>query len=230
MAGLRVEIDITGYVEEVDEARSKDIPFATAKALTRTAQDAQIEVKRDIGRLFTLRNSWTQQNIKITPAQKLSWPIEAEVYTDTGNASAPDYLVAQEDAALKVPHDGHLHVAIPTQILRSLIGKGTVIPAALRPNELLAAFTGTHVSRRSKADVRTPKSQQYEGFKAYSRGNLYIFVRRPNEKRGEILPFYLLVEETKVRAVLGMQETVERVAAERFEQHWDDAWAEIGGS
>ena len=240
MAGLTVKIDISGYVAQVEQARSRDIPFATAKALTRTAQDAQIEVKRDIVRLFHLRNAWTVQGIKITPAQKLSFPIEAEVYTDTGNGKAPDYLVAQEDSALKVAHEGHTHIAIPTEILRGLIGKGTIIPDALRPANLLSAYTAQHVSRvKDKLGgarlVRTPVAQQYVGFKQLVKGNLYILVRRPNARTSgklgphEVLPFYLLVPETKVRAVLGMQETVERVAAGRFEQHWDDAWDEITG-
>ena len=238
MAGVKVDIDISGYVEQVSQARSRDIPFATAKALTRVAQDSQVEVRRDITRLFSLRNSWTVQGIKITPAQKLSFPIAAEVYTDTGNAKAPDYLTAQEDSSLKVAHEGHQHIAIPTEILRNLIGRDTIIPDALRPANLLSAYTGTHGSRikdrlGGTRQVKTPTGQQYVGFKQLVNGRLYILVRRPTAQTAgrlgphAVLPFYLLVPETKVRAVLGMQETVERVVADRFEQHWDDAWAAI---
>lgn len=225
MPDIKVDIDISGYVEQVEQAQQKNIPFATAKALTRTAMDGQIEVKRDIQRKFTLRNDWTQRGIRITPAEKLSWPITAEVYTDTGTDAAPDYLLGQEDGGEKVPHNGHSYIAIPTKWLREIIGNSTVIPAALRPKELLAAFTATHVSRRSKKDVRTPIAQQYVGFKQYYKEHLYIFVRRPNGR--DIFPLYLLKPEVSVRAVLDMGQTVSSVANDRFAAHWDDAWDEI---
>ena len=228
MPNIRIAIDITGYVEEVNQARSRDIPFVTAKALTRTAQDAQSEVRRDVQQKFSLRNTWTQTGIRITPAEKLSWPITAEVYTDTGNAQAPDYLTGQEEGGEKVAHNGHAHIAIPTKYLRALIGQSTIIPAALRPNELLAAFTATHTSRRSKKMVKTPKAQQYVGFKQYVRGELYILVRRPNGSERDVLPFYHLVPEALLKPVLQMEETVTRVAEDRFETHWDDAWADLG--
>lgn len=225
MPQLGFSVDISGYIEEVDEARNRDIPFATALALTRTAQDAAIEVRRNAGYNFTLRNDWTQRNIKVAPAQKLSWPITAEVYTDTGNSSAPDYLEQQEDGGEKIPHEGHTYIAIPTKYLREIAGNG-VIPAALRPRELLAAFTGTHVGRRSKKDVRTPKALQFVGFKQWHNGDLYIFGRRPDSKR-DAIPLYLLKPEVEVRAVLDMEKTVGRIAEERFEVHWDDAWDSI---
>jgi hypothetical protein len=225
MPSLGFSVDISGYVEEVDAARNKDIPFATAVALTRTAQDAAIEVRRNAGQRFALRNDWTQRNIKVDPARKLSWPITAQVFTDTGNASAPDYLEQQEDGGEKVPHEGHNYIAIPTRYLREIVGGG-VIPAALRPKELLAAFTGTHIGRRSKKDVRTPRAQQFVGFKQWLRGELYIFGRRPDSRR-EAIPLYLLKPEVEVRAVLDMEKTVGSIAEERFEVHWDDAWDDI---
>lgn len=227
MVAPAVTIDVSGYVAMVDEARSKDIPYATSLALTRTAQDAQIEVRRNVGRLFTLRNTWTQQGIRFKPAEKLAWPITAEVFTDTGNAAAPDYLLGQEDGDRKVAHNGHVHIAVPTKILRDLIGNSAVIPAALRPKELLSAYTGTHVSRRSAKSVRTPKAQQFVGFIQAIRGKLYIIGRKPKAADRQVYPLYLLIPEAQVKAVLGMEATVEKITAERFEQHWDDAWSEI---
>ena len=84
--------------------------------------------------------------------------------------------------------------------------------------------------------MKTPTGQQYVGFKQLVKGRLYILVRRHTARTAgrlglhEVLPFYLLVPEVQVRKVLGMQETVERIAADRFEQHWDDAWADIVGT
>ena len=243
MAGVKVDIDISGYVEQVSQARSKDIPFATAKALTRVAQDAQIEVRRDVQRLFHLRNTWTQQGIRITPAQKLSWPIQSEVYTATANekTGAPDYLIRQDDGGEKVPFAGG-HIAIPTKYLRAVAPNA--IPDPLRPRNLLpigaklneaykgrfdGPSTGPAFQRLAGRRLDALGSREFIAFLKYDRaGTLCIFVRRRGSR--DVEPWYVLVTSGRVRPVLEMAETVAKVVTERFEQHWDDAWDAIENS
>lgn len=235
MAGLQIDIDITGYLKQVDQARSRDIPFATAKALTRTAQDAQIEVKRDITRLFTLRNSWTVDNIRITPAQKLSWPITAEVYTSTANSAtgAPDYLVRQEDGGERIPFGGRTYFAIPTSFLRQLAGGDrSPIPPALRPRALLelAQTDGKYTNRKGKLSRQSTLTREYYFFKViFKSGAPGIMARHVNDTRGAAVPLYVFVTSANIRKRLNMQQQVEQIAAERFSVHWDDAWDAIGG-
>lgn len=240
---IAVSIDISGYVENVTQARARDIPFATAKALTRTVQDAQIEMRRDVQREFALRNSWTQDGIRITPADKLQWPITAEVYTDTGNDSAPDYLVLQEDGGDKQHHGSEFDFAIPTRYLRRYAP--TTIPTPMRARNLLpvdvpiglpvrgmlyAPMTGTRGRYWSRIGTRKMKqigSSNYVAFKQYDRrGTLCIFVRIDGNREAE--PWYVLSPRAHVRAALNMLPTVEAIAEDRFEQHWDDAWEAIG--
>ncbi len=241
MANLRIDIDVTGYVEQVDQARNKDIPFVTAKALTRTAQDGQTEVRREEQRLFKLRNNWTQQGVKITPAQKLSWPIGSEVYTDTANAKtgAPDYLVKQDEGGEKVPHAGGGHIAVPTKYLRA--HAPGVIPDALRPRNLLPAdaqldtvyrgrldgpSTGSRFQRLSSKRIAAIGSAEFVAFLKYDHaGTLCIFVRVKGSRDPQ--PWYVLVTSATVRAVLQMVPTIEKVVNDRFETHWDDAWDEL---
>ena len=241
MPSLKVEIDISGYVAAVGEDRARNIPFAVAKALTRTAQDGQIEVKRELGQKFKLRNAWTQQGIRITPAQKLSWPIQAEVYTDTSNArtGAPDYLVAQDEGGEKVPFGGGHHLAIPTRYLRAHFPGA--IPDAVRPRNLLPAdaaigtayrgrldgpSTGPKFGRVSRKTLKSLGSAEFVAFlQVDHHGSLVLFVRRPGQRDPE--PWYVLVTSAHIRPVLQVAETVARIADERFEQHWDDAWDDI---
>lgn len=236
---MDVSIDISDFVANIDQAQAKDIPFATAKTLTRVAQDAQIEVKREIGKKFTLRNTWTQLGVKITPAEKLSWPITAEVYTDTGNASAPDYLTGQEDGLMKVPHNGNQHIAIPTKYLRARFPGA--IPPPVRPRNLLPADASENVTYKGRFDgpssgarfqrlsgrkLKQLGSREFVAFLRYDqRGTLCIFVRVSSSRDAE--PWYILTPEAHVRPVLQMADTVQRIAEERFETHWDDTWADI---
>lgn len=241
MPNVRVNIDITGYVEQVDQAKNRDIPFVTAKALTRVAQDGQTEMRRQAARKFHLRNTWTQQGIRFTPADKLSWPIHSEVFTDTSNGKtgAPDYLARQEDGGLKVPFGGRHYLAIPTKYLRA-IAPGP-IPNALRPRTLLPAdaqigqayrgrfdgpYAGPAYGRLGVRRLRSIGSSQYVAFLQYDRrGTLCVFVRIQGQRDPQ--PWYILTPQATVKAVLEMATTVAKVVDERFETHWDDAWDAI---
>lgn len=243
MASVNISIDISGYVADVEEARNKDIPYATAAALTKTAQDGQIEMRRQVAQKFHLRNTWTQQNIKITRAEKLSWPITAEVYTDTANAAtgAPDYLVRQEDGGEKVPHGGGANLAIPTKYLRQYAP--TIIPAPMRPRNLLPAdaklgehykgrfdgpTTGGRWQKMGAKRMKAVGSKEFVAFLQVSKaGTLCIFVRSAGKRDAE--PWYVLVPQAHVRAVLDMGITVQEVADSRFDTHWNDVWDSIRG-
>ncbi|MBF0171465.1 MAG: hypothetical protein HQK87_10345, partial [Nitrospinae bacterium] len=48
----------------------KQLRFAAAQALTRTAQDAQEEVKRQLPERFTIRTGWLARGIRIRPASR----------------------------------------------------------------------------------------------------------------------------------------------------------------
>lgn len=91
---------------------ARQIPFATAKALTKTVQQGQLEVIRTIESKFTLRTNWykpsNQIGIRITPAKKNN--LVAEVKS---NAS---FLNLHEKGLQKIPFGKY--IAIPTQNVR----------------------------------------------------------------------------------------------------------------
>ena len=61
------------------EGAARQMPFATALALTRTAQTAQAEVRARLPDTFEIRNNWISKGIRISPARKAS--LEASVHT-----------------------------------------------------------------------------------------------------------------------------------------------------
>ncbi|ABK45251.1 conserved hypothetical protein [Magnetococcus marinus MC-1] len=66
---IRVEAD-TRRVAQAADNLAKQVRYATALALTRTAQDAQAEVRRRLPERFTIRTGWVAKGIRVKPAKK----------------------------------------------------------------------------------------------------------------------------------------------------------------
>lgn len=111
---------------------AKQIPFATAVALTNTAKDAQSSVLGELSDAFTLRGVWYKPRnkfgIKIKPAKKTD--LQAEIGTDA------DWLELHESGGIKRPRGRH--IAIPTNNIRRL--KSGKISKVNRPRNLKRSF------------------------------------------------------------------------------------------
>ncbi len=231
MPTVRVTVDATEATKDLHEIQLRSLPYAMAASLTATAKDAQAEVKRGLGAKFTLRNRWTEQGIRITPAQKKSDVIQADVHTDTENRAtgAPDYLGLQEDGGEKVPHGGRQHLAVPTKYLRSMCPG--IIPAELRPRNLLAASAtdGRYTARTRKGQMALRNQKIVRGFVFFlatlKTGHPAIMGRYFTER--EAYPFYVLIPEANIKPRLHMEEDVERVVQQNFEKNWDAVWSRI---
>lgn len=102
----------------------KQVPFATALALTRTAQDVQAEVRRQLPRRFTIRNNWVSQGIRITKATKQD--LTATVY------SKDKFMKLQETGGVKTSKG--TAQGIPVDVKASARG---IVPRGLWPRALL---------------------------------------------------------------------------------------------
>jgi len=112
-------------VRTLERFRVDQYPFAAAVALTRTAQDAQAEVRAGLPRRFTIRNRWVSQGIRIVPATKRR--LESWV------GSRDDFMALQETGGIKRPRGEHL--AVPTEKVRRR--KRGLISKAQRPRRVL---------------------------------------------------------------------------------------------
>lgn len=70
MIDVTVRFDTRDYKRQVEGFLRDQLPFATALALTRTAQRAQEALKVELRRDFTLRTKWVSKGIRIRPAKK----------------------------------------------------------------------------------------------------------------------------------------------------------------
>ena len=67
---ISVKVNTAEFNRWMNGVARDQVPFAMARALTRTAQDAQKDIKAELGSSFTLRNAHTARGIRITRAEK----------------------------------------------------------------------------------------------------------------------------------------------------------------
>ncbi len=249
MPGLiKLFCNIDDAVAQVRALNEEQLPFILARSLTRVAQAAQAKVKLTVVSRFTTRNTWTEQNIKITPATKSTQT--SEVYTDTGNrkTGAPDYLPRQEEGGEKVPYGGHRYLAIPTTYLWRYTPKTRPLPDNLRPTALLPAganvgdsfsgqfsagsrSNGTHkvITRRT---LRKLGNGQFVAFLQHTKGGtLCIFVRHGGmgyQGARDAEPWYTLVRSAHVQPRFGMEQSVKSVVDDQFAEIFVETAKEVG--
>lgn len=96
------------------------IPFATALALTKTAQDAQLEVRRGLKSHFTIRNNFVEKGILFSAAKKDT--MTAAVF------SRDDFMVLQEKGGTKTPRGRSISVPMDS--------KSGIVKRGKRPRDL----------------------------------------------------------------------------------------------
>jgi hypothetical protein len=113
----------------------KNLKFALALALTRTAKAAQAEVIRQLPERFTIRTTWVKRGIRIIPATKKR--LQSSVIVKD------DFMIRQEEGGEKRSLTGHA-VAIPVAIRASKrsVTRPSRYPGALldKPRHFLAPF------------------------------------------------------------------------------------------
>lgn len=128
---LSETIDISLLGDKIKGATDGMI-FAGVVALTRTAKHAQRAVQDNLPEVFNIRNKWTIQGIRITPATKQNQ--EAEVY------SKDWYMPVHEQGGQRSNPKGFW---VPIGIREALgIAKKELIPQYARPKNLLKRKKG----------------------------------------------------------------------------------------
>jgi len=98
MISLSATVDVRTPIAGLDKLQRRQLPFATALALTRTAQAAQSEIREDLPKHFKQRGSglsWISRGIGVEAAKKDH--SEATVY------SRDWFMLYQEEGGTKRP-------------------------------------------------------------------------------------------------------------------------------
>lgn len=140
-----IDLENSSALLGLERARRDQLPFATALALTRTAQEAQEAERDEIPRRFETRGTYLERGVRIKAATKRA-PQAAVFWRAPGGAarrSFADTLARHETGGVKAPRGRAL--AIPVAEPRRTKGgkiRKAALPAALlkRKRTFVAPF------------------------------------------------------------------------------------------
>lgn len=72
---ITVSSNLASVVRDLDDLTKRQVPFATAVALTRTAGDARDRLRGNLDEHFTVRGNWVGRSIQIDRAEKGHSPV-----------------------------------------------------------------------------------------------------------------------------------------------------------
>lgn len=232
MALLSAKVDISGPLAAFQNLRREQLPWTIARALTKTAQDAQAGTRTLEGQVFKLRNDWITRNTKITAARKTS--LVASVFEDARNRKGGmgDFLGDQEYGAERdgfVVWEGRPYRVIATKYLNPF---GRVIPRELQAQSLLSAVNGRYTTRNRKGQIAVKDQRLVNGMVFFvvklKSGALAICGRKPHMQ--EAIPFYILVTKAHLRGIFPMFPMVESIVAAKFQENFKTAALETIGN
>lgn len=204
MFGVRATCDSHKFESDMGRFSRDQIPFACAKALTKTAQESQRAVKANLSKKFTIRTPWVAKGIQIEPAIKKDWPNQKAVI-----GSRDAFMALQEEGKDKQP--GKKSFSIPKGIRDNT---RQLVPRSKWPGKLLA--------QSKKATGKRRKSAKPKPFVVTINGNTGVYVRTGDKRRLKLLyaltrkPIHLKRREFLVK-------TVTAIAPKKFPIHFEKA-------
>ncbi|GFZ80797.1 hypothetical protein GCM10011497_06630 [Elstera cyanobacteriorum] len=183
---MDASISVSGNAPRLLRDLAEKFPFATALALTRTAQAGQAAVKDHMATAFILRNRFTQNQVRIAAAKKTD--LESAVYL----TPKADYMVMHETGGVKTPTRA-ASVAVPTDQTRR--NKRGLVPKSAKPR---------------------PLRDQRRVFVMDLKNGSRAVARRKGKKRLPVSVLYVLADEAKIAPRLDMQKIVSRIAVTDF--------------
>jgi hypothetical protein len=191
-------------------ARRDQIPFAAALALTRTAQDAREEIKRELPSRFTIRTPWVAKGIRYTPATKRS-------LTATVSDIDPFMRIQETGGEKRSIHrrvfDYGDYIAIPIDARRN---KRDVVRKEDWPQHLVEPFVIHARDGRIYLAVHALSKRIRGGGGKFGIG----------KKVGGTRIMYVLVKRESIHARFGFVDTVRKVVRDRFDLNFRAAIAQ----
>jgi len=95
MFKLSVQGDLSKAIKKLNDLERRQIPFATAKALTRTAQAVQKDLRSEMRRVFDRPTRYTLNSLRVRPATKANLTATVHFKNEAGSDGAGGYLLPQ---------------------------------------------------------------------------------------------------------------------------------------
>jgi len=203
MISLSVKSDVKKLTRHLTKIQKKQVPFATARALTWTVKEIQKGIANDIPKIFkTTRKWWMPRQptgIKIKPAKKDN--LRAIVY------SIAYFLHLQEFGGIKIPFRG----------------RGILVPTPLTPKYGRKAGGAQKVMAGKKILRAAGKASGAPVVRAPS-GTKGVF-RRKGKARLPIERLYAYTPTAHILPRLGFRRRAAHKARQRFRANFEKSLA-----
>jgi hypothetical protein len=206
--------DAGARVAQFGELAERQLPYATAQALTTLAFDSQRAAKFELARAMTLRNPFSAAGLQVVRAEKRDWPDPSALL---GIEERRSYLI---DHVLGARRSGGSHGrAIPADELRNPRGR---VARGKRPGALIAR-SGKRRSGRPKG-ARTGQRRAPLPFLLYSRkwGN-EVLAKRMGAARYPLLIVYAFKRGVTIKPEFDMIATATEVVSANYQRVYGDA-------
>ncbi|HNB07787.1 MAG TPA: hypothetical protein PKV97_17765 [Thauera aminoaromatica] len=244
MATVRVDTSELVKLRERFAKMREQLPFATAQALTQTAQAGQAAVRQEMTRVFDRPTPYILDSTFIKPATKTN--LEAHVYLKdiAGKAIAPAKAIGHEvtgggrawkrsEGALRnAGLMGANENAVPGQAAKldayGNMDRGQII-------QIIAYFQAFGEQGYKANTTRSKRDKLAKGTKA--KGGMRYFLKRDGRGRGiymseqsfgrwSMRPVLMFVRRAQYQRRLDMQRVVQDVARAQFGAWFADSWAQ----
>ena len=138
LTSINVRADVKALERSLNDMARKQIPFATARALTTTAKLVQARLTREMPDIFDRPTPFTMRAIGVTSASKSN--LTATVFVKDQQAK---YLEIEETGGTRTPAKTAL--VLPAQIKRNLYGniaRGALQRAKAKSNVFIGTVHG----------------------------------------------------------------------------------------
>lgn len=179
---FRVDFDAGLFARYLDDVVAREIPFATAVALSRTVRDMRDVTQADLDRYFTIRGPRVRRGIQMRGATKRT--LTAQI------GSRDAFMALHETGGFKEPTGSNKTVAVP---VRARLRPTSKTPPSKWPGALLRKprhFLGT---------LKTGQPVIYRRSGKGKRAKFVIMYYLPNKVRiDEHWPFFDTVADVMV--------------------------------
>lgn len=193
---VSLQIKVTGNTLEasrdIQNLFRKQVPFATAAALTELAKEARDRQRRDIRDRFNVRSSRFANTFRHVPAEKRTWP---DTFSVVGVLD--DWAARHEAGGIFRPGRSE-RWAIPGREIKRT--KGGKVKSRFKPKNILASGRGFLA--------------EGETWRGRSRPDAILL--KVGRSQRKIRLAYSLVPRARIDRRLKMEQTVTRVAGDRY--------------
>lgn len=238
---LIVKDNLRDVLRSMDKIRLDQVPFATAKALTKTAQDAKSAVVAEMEKAFDRPTKWTLNSLYVKSATKKT--LAARVWIKNFAAKGP----SPEDWLLPEVKGGARKLKRFERALqiRGLMPQGmTLVPTKYVDLDAYGNVSGSQVVRilsylkafgeqgyraniTKEGRQKFQKKQGYGYFAGAPNGQTPGIWKRINFSTGSaIVPLFLYVPLPQYKPRLDFFGIGERVYSNRFKDHFRQALTE----